>query len=133
MGRNYLSIENSREYCDFGQKRIDQAQICIGDIEKAGFDIRPPKVTMQEMINCRMFEIGEKMFFKGTDKYVVLDSPNTVKQYGSILDMHKAAAIANGGKAERLNGWEYWYVQRNNKFVLINDIRQKYIKEFHII
>ncbi len=128
-GRNYISIENNQKYCEFGKKRIDNTIVKIGDIEKAVFDIKPPKVTMQEMIDKQLFFIGEKMYFKNTEKYVVLNTSNSVKQYGIDLDMHRAAAIASGRKVERLNGWEYWQVMRNGITIPINELRQKYIKE----
>lgn len=130
MGRKSISIEREKKYCEFGQKRLDEAVEKIGEIENAIFDVKPPKVSMQEMIDKQLFFLGEKMYFKNTEKYVVLNSVNSVKQYGIIVDMHKAAAIASGGKAERLNGWEYWSVARENNLISINEIRQKYIREY---
>ena len=84
---------------------------------------------MNEMIEAKYFTIGEKFYFKNTDKYIILESDNKVIYEGNQTDMHSAAALVSGRKANRLNGWEYWYAVRNNNFVSINEIRHKYIKD----
>ena len=129
MGRNFLTIEMDQKYCEFGAKRVANAQVKIGDIEKASFDTRMPRVSMNEMIDAKYFTVGEKFYFKNTDKFIILETDNKVIYDGSQTDMHSAAALVSGRKANRLNGWEFWYVIRDNKPVSINDIRHKYIKD----
>ena len=42
------------------------------------------------------------------------------------LSIHKMAAkILNKSNH---NGWDYWFVKRNNEFISINDIRKQYRK-----
>ncbi|MBR3862881.1 MAG: site-specific DNA-methyltransferase, partial [Clostridia bacterium] len=45
---------------------------------------------------------------------------------GEIIDMHSCAAIARGVKANRLNGFDYWYIKRDEKLVSISEIRDNY-------
>ena len=52
---------------------------------------------------------------------------------GQILDMHTCAAIVKNSKADRLNGFDVWYVKRNNKLVAISNIREAYRKSLQIL
>jgi len=40
--------------------------------------------------------------------------------------MHTLAAIARNVKAKRLNGFDYWYVKRDEKLISISHIREDY-------
>lgn len=133
-GRNFTGIEASPVYCQFGEKRIANTIECIGDIEKAVFDIKPPKVSLQDMIANNYFHENEKMFLKNSDKYVtLLGSGRVVLPDGEQTDIHTAAALLSRRKAARLNGFDYWYVQRDNKNVLIDEIRNNYRKDFFAV
>ena len=52
--------------------------------------------------------------------------PETMQELGEIIDMHLCAAIARGVKANRLNGFDYWYVKRDGKLVSISEVRDNY-------
>lgn len=133
MGRNYLSIESDRTYFDYGLERVKNAEVCIDDIEKAVFDEKQPRVTMDEMIDANYFSVGEKFYFKNTDKYIILQRNNKVVFNEEITNMHSAAAVVSRRNSDRINGWKYWYCIRDNKFVLIDDIRQNFIKEIKLL
>ena len=48
---------------------------------------------------------------------------------GEEINMHVAAARVRGVKASRLNGFDYWYVERDGKLVSISDIREEYRRD----
>lgn len=130
-GRNFIGIEANQKYCDFGKRRIKETTELIGDIEKATYDIKPPKVTLQEMIENKFIKTNEKMFLKNSDKYVTLLQNGRVKlPDGEQTDIHTAAAKLSNKKAPRVNGFDYWYVERNNENVSIDEIRNNYRKQF---
>ena len=133
-GRNFIGIEASRHYCKYGEERIFNTEVNIGDIEKAVFDIKPPKVSLQDMIANNYIHINEKMYLKNSDKYVILLQNGRVKlPDGEQADIHSAAAILSNRNASRLNGFDYWYVERDNKNVLIDEIRNNYRKDFFAV
>ena len=134
-GRNFTGIEASPVYCQFGEKRIANTIECIGDIEKAVFDIKPPKVTLQDMIANNYFHENEKDVFEKFRQTVerCVGSGRVVLPDGEQTDIHTAAALLSRRKAARLNGFDYWYVQRDNKNVLIDEIRNNYRKDFFAV
>jgi site-specific DNA-methyltransferase (adenine-specific) len=56
----------------------------------------------------------------------------TLKENGKLdwngheVDMHSCAAKVRNRKANRVNGFDFWYVQRNGKLKRISDVREDY-------
>ena len=126
LGRKYIMIEQNKKYCIFGQKRLDKVQFEDSNIAKATFDIKPLKVSMQEMIEHNFFITGEGFYLKNGQQMATLCKDGKLLYQGQTIDMHSCVAKAKNSKATRLNGFDFWYVLRNNEFISIADIREKY-------
>jgi len=128
LGRRYIMIEKEEEYCKYGERRLNDTKYEDNDIANAKFDIKPQKVSMTEMIEKKYFTVGESFYFKKGDAVAKLTSEGRLLYDDEVLDMHSCAARARGVKAKRLNGFDYWYVIRNNERISISDIREDYRK-----
>ena len=126
MGRKFIMIERDKKYCHFGQERIKKAVTTVGKIETAAFDIKPPRVKMKDMINDHFFIEGETFYLKDKTEKALLQADGKLIYNGEVLDMHTCAAIAKGKKADRVNGFEFWYVERNGELISIKEIRKNY-------
>lgn len=126
MGRGYIMIERDKKYCEYGERRLSNTEVIITDIELAAFDKKEPKVTMTEMIAAGYFIEGEHFYLYNKSKYAVLKADGKLEYEGEIIDMHTAVAKARGARAGRLNGFDYWYVERDNELKSINDVRSEY-------
>ena len=127
LGRNYISIEKDPKYCKFGKERVDNVLFKDDDIVNAVFDIKPKRVTMKEMIKNGFFFEGEGFYLKnGTEPKANLKSNGKLDYEGTETDMHSCAAKAKKLKSSRVNGFDYWYVMRNDKLVSISDVRESY-------
>lgn len=102
----------------------------IGDIEKATFDIKPIKVDFIDLIKNNFLLPDEKFFLKNSDSFAILKSDGKIElpSKNIVTDIHKGAAILDNKKAARVNGFDFWYVERNNKRRSIKDIREDYRK-----
>ena len=129
MGRKSIMIESNAEYCRYGQKRLAMVTEKIGDIELATFDIKPPRVTFEEMIEAGYFRINEELYYNGTAYFNLLPNGKIARENETPVDIHSAIGKIRNSPSGRLNGWDYWQVKRPNGLVSINDIRQKYIQE----
>ncbi|MBT1316145.1 site-specific DNA-methyltransferase [Mycoplasma bovis] len=127
-GRKYIMIEQDEKYCHYGTNRIEKTKEKIGDIELATFDIKPLKVSLKDMIENGFLHIGEQFYLKNINhKNVYLNSEGKLTDDNrQILDIHSGAAQLSNKKAHRVNGFDYWYVIRENKLVSINEIRELY-------
>ena len=128
LGRNYIMIERDKRYCEYGQRRLEAIEPEIDDIARATFDMKPKKATMSEMIGAGYFTVGENFYLKDGEKTATLAPDGRLIYEGETLDMHSCAARAKGVKAERLNGFDCWYVSRDNALVSIAAVREAYRK-----
>ena len=119
-------IERDPEYCKYGEKRLADTVFEDSAIARADYDKKPLKVTMPEMIEAGYFIENEDFYFRTGDAVAKLLKNGKLKYEDQILDMHSCAAIARGVKANRLNGFDYWYVIRDEKKVSIADVREQY-------
>ncbi len=126
MGRNYLTVERDSDYCKYGQIRVEHTATFISDIEIASYDIKPKRVNFEEMIAANFFTVNEDFYLKNNTAYGKLTPEGKLNVNGEIVDIHSAAARAKGRKADRLNGFDVWYVKRNNKLIGIDEVRKEY-------
>lgn len=116
LKRNFLTIEQNEEYIKYGQERINKTIIDENlDIIQAKFDKKPLKVSMEEMIKENYFLINEKFYLKNTNEFALLTSKGKLIYNNEIFDMHSLAAKLKKTKANRLNGFNFWEVERNGK------------------
>lgn len=128
LGRNYIMIEREPKYCKFGEQRLNETVYVDTPIANAVYDEKPLKVSMNEMITAGMFVVGEDFCFKNGEPVAKLCANGKLEYNGEILDMHTCCALARQVKAKRINGFDYWYVIRENKPVAIADVREQYRK-----
>lgn len=128
LGRSYIMIERDERYCKFGHERLNSVQYIDSPIANAVYDEKPIKVSMEEMIAAGSFVTGEDFCFKDGQAVAKLCADGKLEYNGEILDMHTCCAVARQAKATRLNGFDYWYVIRNNIPVSISEIREQYRK-----
>ena len=126
LGRRYIMIEREKTYCDYGRKRLDAVEFEDSEIARADFDAKPIRVTMQEMIQAGTFVAGESFMLKDGSVCAELQENGKLCYQGEIIDMHTCAAKAKNLRAKRVNGFDVWYVLRNNQLVSISLIRENY-------
>ena len=126
LGRQYIMIERDKDYCVHGQRRLDAVEFVDSDEARAVFDVKPVRVTMQEMIQAGAFTVGESFTLKDGTHSATLLEDGKLSYNGGIIDMHTCAARAKGLRAERVNGFDFWYVMRNGELVSISSVRENY-------
>ncbi|UUD37219.1 site-specific DNA-methyltransferase [Mycoplasmopsis equigenitalium] len=124
-GRSFTMIERDEKYIKFGQKRIDNITPVIGAVESAEFDIKPSKAPFNKMVAAGFFVVGEKFIHKN-GKVAYLNDENGSLKYNEIIDsMHEIAGLMMNSP-RRKNAFSYFFVERNNKLISIDEIRNEY-------
>lgn len=126
LGRQYIMIERDPAYCAAGQERLDKIAYEDTPVANASYDAKPAKVSMAEMIDAGYFTVGETFYLKNGFPAAELASGGKLLYDGDLMDMHSCAALAKGGKARRLNGFDVWCVDRDGVLVPISVIREAY-------
>ena len=123
LGRNYIGIEKEEKYFNLAKKRVNEEKVLEHPLYQNILDIKPPKVKMTEMIKKEYFKENE-YFFDKNEKFSFKLDKNGKLEGNSI---HKLSAKLQN--KINFNGWEYWYVKRDNKLISINEIRKDYWKK----
>lgn len=126
LGREYIMIERDAGYCAHGAARIEAEAYEASDVAEAAFDRRPPKASLADLMTSGRIEAGETFYLKDGRAAGAITPEGKIMFGGELLDIHTCAARARGAKADRLNGYDVWYVMRGNGLVSIASIRDSY-------
>ncbi|MGX2983101.1 DNA-methyltransferase [Helicobacter sp. 23-1045] len=148
LGRSYIMCEQNKQYIHAGQARIDSVKFENSDIARAKFDEKPLRVNLCDLIECGLLRVGETLYIKGSESKSANLTANGRAQYnGEIFDIHSLCAKLKGVKAQRLNGFLWWEVVRQNaessaestknaestaknKRILLDDLREFYRENY---
>ncbi len=124
-GRDYTMIERDEKYIKYGQRRVDAVVPEIGDVENAVFDIKPIKVSFKEMVDAGYFALGETFTHKNGQTAILASDDGKLEYNGCVVSMHEVAGLMMGSE-RRQNGFDYFFVSRDNTLVSIATIRDNY-------
>lgn len=125
FGRNFLGIEREKSYIELAKKRIDSVIFMPDSISSGELESKPPKVSLQELINAKFLELGELFYDKKAEPICKLLESNKVQDIkdNEILSIHKMAAKILGKTNH--NGWGYFYVMRGGGLRALDSLRQE--------
>ena len=127
-GRNYVGFEMDENYIKYAQKRLDKIEPVIDDISGLKLEVKPPKVPMTKLIEFDYIHPGQKLYNKDKSKEVVITASGYVNDGEEDLSIHKMSAKLLG--LTNNNGWDYFWVENNNKeLVTLDSLRYKYQEE----
>lgn len=130
LSRKYIMVEGDSRYCEYGKRRLENIKEILDDISKATFDVKPKKVTVKDMIEANYINLGDKLYIKETDNFAILVEHNKIEHNNNIYGLHDGVAyVADMKNKNRLNGFDYWTVNRNGKRVYLKELREKLRKE----
>jgi len=129
LNRRYIGIEKEQKYVEMANKRIDA--ITPVAIALLGYEIeeKKPRVPFGNLLDVGLISPGDILYSKDLEKTAYVQADSSVKYKNFIGSIHKVGAIADSKPA--CNGWEYWYIKKNDRLVSINDLRSKYIENYH--
>lgn len=125
LGRNFVGIEREQSYIDAASKRIENivpaeaATLVVTTGKRA-----EPRVPFGSIIETGLLAPGD----------VLQDSKKrwkaTVRVDGSLEHKGENASIHRmGAKVQELdacNGWTFWYIDKGDGFLQIDDLRRQY-------
>ncbi|MGI0406919.1 DNA-methyltransferase [Helicobacter himalayensis] len=125
FGRNFLGIEREKSYVELAKKRIDSITFLPNAISSGKLESKPPKVSLQELINTKFLELGEVFYDRKGQPICRLLEFNKVQDIrdNEILSIHKMAAKVLS--KSNYNGWGYFYVIRGGGLKVLDSLRQQ--------
>ncbi|MDD3120615.1 MAG: DNA methyltransferase [Candidatus Gracilibacteria bacterium] len=130
LGRNFIGFEREEKYIKIAQKRIDSIK---HEIEEASWVEEPKesqiKVPFEDLVKNNLIKEGDVLYTKKRyDKKAKILKNGLLEYEKTVGSIHKIGALIQ--ESPSCNGWKFWYVFKDNKVLLLDEIRQKYIKQF---
>ncbi|MDR0324081.1 MAG: site-specific DNA-methyltransferase [Treponema sp.] len=126
LKRKFIGIEKEPEYIEIAQKRID----AINDFfDEADWEEETKgaqtKVSFETLIRENFIKAGETLYAGKKDSVsAVVLSDGGLQYQNTKGSIHKIGAIIR--QTPSCNGWKVWYIQRNGRRVLIDELRKEY-------
>ena len=127
LGRNFIGIEREKKYIDVAKERINKIKVLIPESEWIEEEKEKQiKVPFEELIKEKYINIGDFLYTKKRyNKKAKVLSNGSLDFDGNVGSIHKIGSIIQ--ESQSCNGWKFWYVLKDNKAILLDDIRQTYI------
>jgi DNA modification methylase len=129
LKRNYIGIEKEQEYITIAKKRIEKINDYFEEAdwleEEKDKQIRVP---FEILIKEKIIRVGEQLHTGKTyNETAIVLSDGKLQYHNTKGSIHKIGAVIQ--QTPSCNGWKFWYIVRNNKSILIDDLRKEYLKE----
>ncbi|ELA08907.1 DNA methylase N-4/N-6 domain-containing protein [Moraxella macacae 0408225] len=124
LGRNYIGLERESKYIDVAQQRLAQVVVNPNDIEWLSLETKPPKVAMKTLVAANYLNIGQALFDKNQNRICTVLADGKVTDSVDTLSIHKMSAKYLNKTNH--NGWDYFYVIKDNKLITLDSLRYDY-------
>lgn len=124
-GRQFIGIERESKYIDIANQRIQNIETDTDNyLYQNRLDEKPPRVSTVKLLEKNYLELGEIFYSKNQEFSATLTEKGHLQDNIEELSIHKMSAkILN---LTNNNGWDYWYVKRNDELVSIDALRKQY-------
>lgn len=128
LQRNFIGIEREEFYIHIAKERIDNVVPIPTKHLSYNLEIKPPKVPFGNLIKKGFVSIGENIYSANKKSVGTVNADSSISLDGFTGSIHKVGAKLQNKKS--LNGWLFWYIKRNDKYILIDELRLEYIGKY---
>ena len=129
LNRNYIGIEREDKYIEIARKRIAEVEPIDTELLFTPSKRSLPKVPFSKLIEVGYLSVGQTLYSKNkaitarikADSHLLLTD-------GFSGSIHKSSAKVQNKTNH--NGWDYWYCLSGNDLISIDELRNRYRKEY---
>jgi modification methylase len=129
LKRQFIGIEKESEYVSLAENRIKAVKVFFPEADWVEEEKeKQHRVPFEALLKEQLIKVGEPLYTRKTysaTAFVLSDGKLKYKnQTGSI---HRIGAIIQ--QTPSCNGWKFWYIMRDDRSILIDDLRNEYFKK----
>ncbi len=131
LKRNFIAIEIDEVYADIARRRVNSiGPMLIDDmVLETPSKRHQPRVKFGKLVEIGFLHIGQTLYSTKRKHCAVVKADGFLQVGEHAGSIHKMGALVQGAPAS--NGWDFWYYEDDEGILRsIDDLRQKYIKEF---
>ncbi|MDR0525496.1 MAG: site-specific DNA-methyltransferase [Spirochaetaceae bacterium] len=128
LKRRFIGIEKESEYISLAENRISSITGFFPEADWVEEEKeKQDKVAFETLLKENLIKAGEPLYTRktyGATAFVLSDGKLEYKnQIGSI---HRIGALIQ--QTPSCNGWKFWYIMRDDKSVLLDDVRNEFLQ-----
>ena len=128
LGRNFMGVEKESVYIAIANERIKKVKQLDEALLSYAIEEKKPKVPFGNLIEVGLIEAGDFLYSKDK-KYKAKILANATLEWGHEAgSIHKLSASILGKTSN--NGWTFWHAPYKNGWVLLDELRNQYIKKY---
>ena len=127
FGRNYIGIEREQNYINAAEKRLADQYIENTFLSNLSLETKPPRVSLKKLIATGYLYPNQNFYDKNKNIICKLTAEGLVSDGNETLSIHKMSAKMLDKSNN--NGWQYFYLKLNDKFICIDKLRYMYAEE----
>ena len=134
LGRNFIGIEQEQQYINIAQKRIDSINYLLPEASWIEEEKEQQiKVPFTDLIKDKLISAGDILYTRKryNKKAKVLDDGNLLYENNITGSIHRIGSLMQ--QTVSCNGWKFWYIIKNNKAILLEDLRSNYLQTHYSV
>jgi len=128
LGRNFVGIEKEDTYIKIANERIKKTKQTKEEFLSYAIEAKKPKVPFGNLIEVDFIKVGDFLYSKDKKHKAKILANATLEWDNETGSIHKISATILGKTAN--NGWTFWYVSQRGDLVLLDELRDRYIKQY---
>ena len=130
LNRNFVGIERERKYITVAEERIKRVKPYTKEQTFQYQEVPKPKVPFGNLVESAYIKVGETLYSKDRKHRAEVMADGTLKNGRYFGSIH--AVSAQMLDKESNNGWSFWYVEKRNKMVSIDTLRERYFQKMSL-
>lgn len=125
LGRNFVGIEREQSYIDAASKRIEDivpaeaATLVVTTGKRA-----EPRVPFGSIIETGLLAPGDVLQDSKKRWKATIRLDGSLEHKGEFASIHRMGAKVQ--ELDACNGWTFWYIDKGDGFLQIDDLRRQY-------
>jgi len=128
LGRNFIGIEKEDIYIKIANERIKKAEQIDDELLSYAIEEKKPKVPFGNLIEAGFIKVGDFLYSNDKKHKAKVLANATLEWDNKTGSIHKISATILGKTAN--NGWTFWHVSQKANLVLLDELRDRYIKQY---
>ena len=128
LGRNFIGIEKEENYIKIANARIKKTEQIDDEFLSYQIEKKPPKVPFGNLIEANLIKSGDFLYSKNKQHKAQVLANATLEWDNKTGSIHKISTEILGKSTN--NGWTFWYVFQKDNLVLLDELRERYIKKY---
>jgi DNA modification methylase len=128
LGRNFIGFERELSYIILARERVEKAEPVNPHLLENRTEKRKTRVPFGNLVESGLVMPGEYLYSADKKYKAEVQADASLLWNGHAGSIHTVSTLVTG--KEKHNGWDFWYVRRGRKLVVIDELRQQYLNPY---